>query len=77
MTGANKGIGFEIFRQLGKHGFTVVLAARDEKKVADAAVRLRGEWLDVTASYWMSPTPPTPKPPPGGSTSNSGDSTCW
>ena len=47
VTGANKGIGFEIGRQLGGHGFTVVLAARDEAKVADAAARLRGEGLDA------------------------------
>ncbi len=47
VTGANKGIGFEISRQLGRHGFTVVLAARDGKKVADAATRLQGEGLDA------------------------------
>ena len=47
ITGANKGIGFEIGRQLGKVGFTVVLAARDEAKVNAAADRLRGEGLDV------------------------------
>ena len=47
VTGANKGIGFEISRQLGRHGFTVVLAARDQKKVADAAARLQGEGLDA------------------------------
>ena len=47
VTGANKGIGFEIGRQLGKLGFTVVLAARDEAKVNAAADRLRGEGLDA------------------------------
>jgi NAD(P)-dependent dehydrogenase (short-subunit alcohol dehydrogenase family) len=47
VTGANKGIGFEISRQLGRRGFTVVLAARDARKVADAAARLKGEGLDA------------------------------
>jgi NAD(P)-dependent dehydrogenase (short-subunit alcohol dehydrogenase family) len=47
VTGANKGIGLEISRQLGKHGFTVVLAARDAKKVTDAAARLQSEGLDA------------------------------
>ena len=42
VTGANKGIGFEIGRQLGQLGFTVVLAARDEAKVNAAADRLQG-----------------------------------
>jgi NAD(P)-dependent dehydrogenase (short-subunit alcohol dehydrogenase family) len=49
VTGANKGIGLEIGRQLGRHGFTVVLAGRDEKKVNDAAARLRAEGLDAQA----------------------------
>ena len=77
VTGANKGIGFEISRQLGRHGFTVVLAARDQKKVADAAARLQGEGLDATASSSMSPSRPAPKPPPAGWTSGAGGSTCW
>ena len=32
ITGANKGLGFEIARQLGGEGITVVLGARDEAK---------------------------------------------
>ncbi len=55
VTGANKGIGLLIRRQLGGHGFTVVLAARDEARDATAAARLRsvslvahGVVLDVT-----------------------------
>ncbi len=47
VTGANKGIGHEIARQLGGLGFTVVLAGRDGRKVEDAAARLRGEGLDA------------------------------
>ena len=47
VTGANKGIGFEIARQLGKHGFTVALAARDAAKAEDAASRLKGEGIDA------------------------------
>src|SRR3954452_2718883 len=49
VTGANKGIGFEISRQLGRHGFAVVLAGRDEKKVSEAAARVRAEGLDAQA----------------------------
>ena len=32
VTGANKGIGREITRQLGDHGFTVLAGARDEHR---------------------------------------------
>lgn len=43
MTGGNKGIGFEICRQLlGCDGVTVILTARDEQKGAEAVEKLRG-----------------------------------
>ena len=49
VTGANKGIGLEINWQLGRHGFAAILAGRDEKKVSEAAARLRSEGLDAQA----------------------------
>jgi NAD(P)-dependent dehydrogenase (short-subunit alcohol dehydrogenase family) len=54
VTGANKGIGREIAAQLADHGLTVLLAARDPGRLADAAAELaaRGDvrplQLDVT-----------------------------
>ena len=48
VTGGNRGIGFEICRQLAKQGgIHVVLAARNEAKGASAAKTLRDEGLDV------------------------------
>ena len=47
ITGANKGLGFEMARQLGQAVVTVVLAARDPQKGEAAAGKLRGEGLDV------------------------------
>src|SRR5262245_61154829 len=47
VTGANKGIGFEISRQLARQGITVLLGARDERKGHEAAARLRDEGLDI------------------------------
>ncbi|CAI9765228.1 unnamed protein product [Fraxinus pennsylvanica] len=41
VTGSNKGIGFEICRQLASHGITVVLTARDEKKGLEAVEKLK------------------------------------
>src|SRR5580765_557725 len=40
VTGANKGIGLEIVRQLAKHGHEVVLTARDAQKGIEAANKL-------------------------------------
>ena len=47
ITGANKGLGLEMARQLGKEGVTIVLAARDNQKGEAAAAKLRDEGLDV------------------------------
>ncbi|CAI9101770.1 OLC1v1039179C1 [Oldenlandia corymbosa var. corymbosa] len=40
VTGGNKGIGFEICKQLASQGVTVVLTARDEKKGNEAVEKL-------------------------------------
>ena len=42
VTGANKGIGFEICRQLASNGVMVVLTARDEKRGCDAVEKFKG-----------------------------------
>jgi NAD(P)-dependent dehydrogenase (short-subunit alcohol dehydrogenase family) len=47
VTGANKGIGLETVRQLAAKGVTVLLGARDERRGAEAAAKLKGEGLDV------------------------------
>lgn len=47
ITGANKGIGLEIARQLGTQGITVLLGVRDEKRGHEAAERLQAEHIDA------------------------------
>ena len=47
VTGANKGLGLEMARQLAKQGATVILAARDPEKGNAAAAKLQHEGLDV------------------------------
>jgi NAD(P)-dependent dehydrogenase (short-subunit alcohol dehydrogenase family) len=49
ISGANKGIGFETARQLGKLGVTVVLGARDLTKGEKAAEELKSEGIDARA----------------------------
>lgn len=47
VTGANKGIGLETARQLGRKGLTVLIGARDATRGEEAASALRGEGLDA------------------------------
>lgn len=49
ISGANKGIGLETARQLGKQGITVLLGARDLAKGEAAAEQLKKEGIDVRA----------------------------
>src|SRR5215471_16119686 len=45
ITGANRGLGLETARELGKQGIVVVLGARDSKKGEAAAAKLRDEGI--------------------------------
>ncbi len=47
ITGGNKGLGYEMAKQLAQQGVTVVVAARDQAKGEAAAEKLRHEGLDV------------------------------
>ena len=47
VTGANKGIGLEVARQLGKAGYRVLLGARDKARGLEAAKSLQAEGIDV------------------------------
>ena len=47
VTGANRGLGFEICRQLAIKGVRVILSARNETKGKEAAENLKKEGLDV------------------------------
>lgn len=47
VTGANKGIGLEITRQLAQSGVRVLMGARDPERGRDAAARLSEAGLDV------------------------------
>jgi NAD(P)-dependent dehydrogenase (short-subunit alcohol dehydrogenase family) len=49
VTGANKGIGFEVGRQLGRAGFLVLLGARNQKLGDAAAAKLREEGSEARA----------------------------
>ncbi len=47
ITGANKGIGFEVARQIARTGWTVLIAARNEELGEQAVARLQADGLDA------------------------------
>ncbi|XP_043706983.1 (+)-neomenthol dehydrogenase [Telopea speciosissima] len=47
VTGANRGIGYEIARQLAVHGLSVIFTSRDISKGHEAMESLQGEGLNV------------------------------
>ena len=50
VTGANKGIGYEVARQLGRdHGMTVLVGARDAARGQEAAEKLKALGIDARA----------------------------
>ena len=46
-TGANRGIGYEVCRQLASHGLRVILTGRDSRHVSEAATTFGNAGLDV------------------------------
>jgi NAD(P)-dependent dehydrogenase (short-subunit alcohol dehydrogenase family) len=49
ITGANKGLGLEMSRQLAQHGLTVLIAARNRQAAEESATTLRNEGLKAEA----------------------------
>ncbi len=47
ITGANKGIGFETARQLGKEGITIIAASRNKENGIKAVAELNAEGIDA------------------------------
>jgi NAD(P)-dependent dehydrogenase (short-subunit alcohol dehydrogenase family) len=48
VTGGNRGIGFELVKQLALNGYRVILASRDPEKGHEAAQKLKKSNLDVS-----------------------------
>ena len=51
ITGANKGIGFEIARQLGAQGITILAGVREQARGEEAEQKLRAGAINVTAIH--------------------------
>jgi NAD(P)-dependent dehydrogenase (short-subunit alcohol dehydrogenase family) len=54
VTGANRGIGLEVFRQLAGRGYTVLLGSRNLAKGEAAAGNLKRQGLEVLPRQRMS-----------------------
>jgi NAD(P)-dependent dehydrogenase (short-subunit alcohol dehydrogenase family) len=54
ITGANKGIGYELARQLGKEGVTVLIAARNAELGDAAAGKLKADGTGDSPFPWPS-----------------------
>jgi NAD(P)-dependent dehydrogenase (short-subunit alcohol dehydrogenase family) len=51
ITGANKGIGFEIAHQLGTQGITILVGVRDQVRGEEAVQKLLAEAINATAIH--------------------------
>jgi NAD(P)-dependent dehydrogenase (short-subunit alcohol dehydrogenase family) len=47
VTGSNRGIGFEVLKNLGQAGYRVICSGRDEAKVVEATNQLKSEGFDA------------------------------
>jgi NAD(P)-dependent dehydrogenase (short-subunit alcohol dehydrogenase family) len=52
VTGANRGIGLEVARQLALRGFTTILGVRDMEKGEEAASSLQRCGLKISPFSW-------------------------
>jgi NAD(P)-dependent dehydrogenase (short-subunit alcohol dehydrogenase family) len=55
VTGANKGIGFEVARRIGRSGATVLVSARNRLAGEKAAAALAGEGLAAAPAMRQEP----------------------
>src|SRR4029450_2324901 len=51
ITGANRGLGLEVSRQLGQKGYVVLLGCRSDVRGAEAERLLQGEGIDAHAIH--------------------------